>query len=79
MGDVVKLKIKRVVSEKEKEMLFFFKQLDLVKQLYVAGAIDKVIILANGENKCCTGNMISIGAGKQICRDFIDNTKEYSS
>ncbi|MDD5356260.1 MAG: hypothetical protein PHY56_06980 [Candidatus Omnitrophica bacterium] len=80
MGDVVKLKTKRIKSEKEGEMLFFFKQFDLIKQLYIAGALDKIIILANGkngENKCCTGNQISVNVGKQICRDFIDNSKEY--
>lgn len=79
MGDVVRLKSKKVVSEKEEEMLFFFKQLDLLKQLYVGGHIDKIFILADGKSgKCCTGNRINIGTAKLICRDFIDNTKEYA-
>jgi hypothetical protein len=78
MGDIVKFKPKKAVSEKEAEMLFFFKQLDSLKQLYVTGAIDKIIILADGQNKCCTSNKIKTSTAKQICKDFIENTKDYT-
>jgi len=78
MGDIVKLTCKKSVSQKETEMLFFFKQLDLLKRLYILGDIDKIFILANGESaKCCTGNRITIRASKGMCRDFLDNTSEY--
>ena len=78
MGDIVKLKTKKAKSEREGEVLFFLRQLDLLKQLYVSGTIDKIVIIANGEGvKCCTGNKINISTSKQLCSDFINNVKEY--
>lgn len=83
MTNVIVFKLKRQPSDKEREMLFFFRQLDRIKQLYVSGVIDKVFILAdgkcaNGESaKCCTGNEITLKTAKEICRDFLNNTCEY--
>jgi hypothetical protein len=83
MGDIVKLNCKKPVSQKETEMLFFFKQLDLLKRLYVTGVIDRIFILANGKDdnsevvKCCTGNEVTLNISKEMCRDFLENTSEY--
>ena len=76
MGKLIKLKIK---PKKDKKVEDFLEQLETAKALFLQGDLDKVIIIASGPDlKCCTSNGIMVLEAKEICRDFIKNSKEYA-
>jgi hypothetical protein len=70
--------IKQFVSKnKSKERATFLEQLYKIEELYLMGIIDEVIVLARGQDKCCTSNSLNVKTVKSICYDFVNNTREY--
>lgn len=74
MGKLINLKFK---NSKKDEVAHFLGELGYLKGLYLHGIIDKIIIIAQGEEKCCTSNGLNLKKAKEICNDFVLNYKEY--
>ncbi|MDQ7094020.1 hypothetical protein REC12_10505 [Desulfosporosinus sp. PR] len=75
MGNVIKFKAKLT---RDKRVVDFLAELNYLRELFLQGEIENVIVIANGKgDKCCTSSGVSIDEAKAMCRDFIHNTKEY--
>jgi hypothetical protein len=75
MNNVVELKFK---DKRWKDLGKFLHQLAIVKDLYVEGKIDKILIIAEGKDcKCCTSNELNLKTAKAMCDDFTENWKEF--
>ncbi|WP_407308758.1 hypothetical protein [Desulfosporosinus sp. SB140] len=63
---------------KDKRVTDFLAELSYLRDLFLQGEIENVIVIANGKgDKCCTSSGVNIAEAKEMCRDFIRNTKEY--
>ncbi len=70
------LQFKKKFQDNELEMMF--RDLDIIKELYIKGHIDKIVILCQGnKGKFGTSNGLKLKEGKEICKDMILNYKEY--
>ena len=79
MGNIVHFKPKPKIKPKSNNsVLDFMELLGLLKELYIEGGIDDIFILVNGcGDKTCAGNGVSVEDAKDMCRDFIRNSKDY--
>ena len=75
MGKLIQFKSK---AKEETKVNEFLTELDYTRDMFLAGLIDNVFIIATGdEGKLCTSSGVNIGDAKEMCRDFIRNAKEY--
>jgi len=78
MSAVVKSFPSKPNRDKGRKITKFMEQLEVLKVLYLQGTVSEIVIIARGKEKCCTSNQISIKTAKEICRDYLENTKEYT-
>lgn len=65
-------------TSKQEEVTFFFRQLSILKKLYLQGRIDKILIIAQGNiGKVSTSNRLNLVDGMEMAEDFIFNADEY--
>ena len=75
MGKLIKLKIKPKGDDKVED---FLEQLEYIRVLFLQGDIDNVFIIATSkDDKICTSSGVNVGEAMDMCRDFINNAKEY--
>jgi hypothetical protein len=78
MDKIIQLSDKLKNKEKKKEIDKFLIELETLKNYYLQGDINKIIIIAQGETeKCCMSNGIYSKEATKICNDFISNIKDY--
>lgn len=75
------LDFRQIKNEKEAEnkTLYFFKQMQIINDLIKQGEIEDIFVIVEtkNRNKVATGNGITIRRGKEMARDFLNNTKDY--
>lgn len=75
MNEILQFKVK---DKRKKEVDKFIQQIDLLKELYLRGDLDKIVILADGNNgKGCTSNGLYLKDVREMFIDFQNNYKEY--
>ncbi|MDP4158156.1 MAG: hypothetical protein Q8911_00125 [Bacillota bacterium] len=80
MGNLLQLrpKINPKLIPKKSDIVEFIETLNILRELYIEGYIEDILILINGDgDKTCAGNGLSVQDAKEMCRDFISNPNEY--
>ena len=76
MGKILQFKAKPKNNNKVDN---FLEQLEMARVLFLQGDLDKIIIIATGEDlNCCASNGIRTLEAKEICRDFIYDSAKYT-
>lgn len=80
MARILQFKVrgKKVKQKKDNMVSDFLETLDGIRELFLIGEIDKVIIIATGKDlKCCSSNRLMVSDADEMFRDFLRNPKQY--
>ena len=76
MGKLIKLKVKH---KNNKILEHLLSELEYTETVFLNRELGDVLIIINGGEvgRCCTSNGVNIAKAKDMCRDFIRNSKDY--
>ena len=75
MGKLIKLKKK---PKKDTRIGDFLEELEILRTALLEGTLDNIFILAYGKDlKLCSSSRVTVKDSRSMCKDFIDNTKDY--
>lgn len=76
---IINLKHEKIKRDTSDKTAYFYNQMETVYELMKQGKIKDIFIIIETKDgtKTISGNGITIGRGRQMARDFLNNMKDY--